>query len=90
MGSDVLVTLLQDMLRLSLMLIMPPLMTALIIGLCVGLFQAVTSIQEQTLAFVPKILGVVVALMFAGHFMLRMLVEYSYTLFAALPSYGAM
>lgn len=90
MGSDMLVTLLQDMLRVALMLILPPLGTALLIGLMVGLFQAVTSIQEQTLAFVPKILGVVLALLFAGHFMLRLLVEYSYTLFAALPSYGAM
>lgn len=90
MGSDVLVTLLQDMLRVATILIIPPLLTALIIGLVVGLFQAVTSIQEQTLAFVPKILGVVAALMFAGHYMLRLLVEYSYTLFAALPSYGAM
>lgn len=90
MGSDVLVGVLQDMLEISTILILPPLLTALIVGLVIGLIQAITSIQEQTLTFVPKILAVVVSLIFAGHFMLQLLVDYTYELFAGLPAYGAM
>lgn len=90
MGPDVLVDLMKQTLQLATVLILPPLMTALIIGLVVGLIQAITSIQEQTLAFVPKILGVAMMLVFAGHFMLNLLMEYSIRLFAGLPAYGAM
>ena len=49
----------------------PVLLVSLIIGLIVSIFQTVTSIQEQTLTFVPKILGVFVALMILGHWMLN-------------------
>ena len=90
MSSDILVNLLQDMLEVSTILILPPLLTALIVGLVIGLLQAITSIQEQTLSFVPKILAVVVALVVAGHYMLNILVDYSVELFAGLPAYGAM
>lgn len=90
MSSDILVHLLQEMLEVSTILILPPLLTALIVGLVIGLLQAITSIQEQTLSFVPKILAVVVALVVAGHYMLNILVDYSYELFAGLPAYGAM
>ncbi|TVR43620.1 MAG: flagellar biosynthetic protein FliQ [Planctomycetota bacterium] len=90
MGPDILMNLLQDMLRLCTILILPPLGVALIVGLTVGLIQAITSIQEQTLAFVPKILAVVLILIFAGNYMLRLLIDYSIDLFAALPAYGAM
>ena len=83
MSSDILVNLLQDMLEVSTILILPPLLTALIVGL-VTACCSYTSIQEQTLTFVPKILAVVVALVVAGHYMLNLLVDYSIDLFAGL------
>lgn len=54
----------------------PVLLVSLIIGLIVSIFQTVTSIQEQTLTFVPKIVGVFVALMVLGHWMLNNMVEF--------------
>ena len=90
MGTDVLIDVLQQMVTITLVLILPPLGTALLVGLAVSLFQAITSIQEQTLAFVPKVIAVVLALIIAGHFMLRTLMDYTYELFAGLPAYGAM
>ena len=49
----------------------PVLLVSLVIGLVISIFQTVTSIQEQTLTFVPKILGVFLALMLLGHWMLN-------------------
>jgi flagellar biosynthetic protein FliQ len=55
---------------------LPLLLVSLIIGLVVSIFQTVTSIQEQTLTFIPKIVGVFTALMFFGPWMLTVLKEY--------------
>ena len=49
----------------------PVLLTSLVIGLTVSIFQTVTSIQEQTLTFVPKLIGIFAALMIIGHWMLN-------------------
>ncbi len=49
----------------------PVLLTSLVIGLTVSIFQTVTSIQEQTLTFVPKLVGIFAALMIIGHWMLN-------------------
>ena len=54
----------------------PPLAIGLLAGLVMSIFQTVTSIQEPTLAFIPKILAVLLALVFAGPFMLNTLVDY--------------
>ncbi|MCH7320948.1 MULTISPECIES: flagellar biosynthesis protein FliQ [Solibacillus] len=56
----------------------PLLLVALISGLIVSIFQATTSIQEQTLAFVPKIVAVLVALIFFGPFMISRMTDYFY------------
>jgi flagellar biosynthetic protein FliQ len=55
---------------------LPLLLVSLVIGLVVSIFQTVTSIQEQTLTFIPKIVGVFTALMFFGPWMLTVLQEY--------------
>lgn len=65
----------------------PLLLVALVSGLAVSIFQATTSIQEQTLAFVPKIVAVLVALIFFGPFMLTMLVSYFHDIFNNLIRY---
>ena len=68
-------------------LIFPVLSAALIIGLVVAIFQATTSIQEQTLAFIPKIVAVFVAILIFGPWMLRLMVDYVTTVFNDLPYY---
>lgn len=60
----------------------PPLAMGLLAGLTMAIFQTVTSIQEPTLAFIPKILAVLVSLIFFGPFMLERLVRYFHFIIA--------
>lgn len=90
MLNDTIIDLLRQMLWVSLLLAGPVLLTALAVGLTIGLLQAVTSIQEQTLTFVPKIISLALVLALLGGWMLRFLVSYSAELFGNLPKYGAM
>ncbi|MBP5198093.1 MAG: flagellar biosynthesis protein FliQ [Lachnospiraceae bacterium] len=80
-----------DMTRTALYLILktslPLLLVSLVIGLVVSIFQTVTSIQEQTLTFVPKIIGVFVALMVFGHWMINSMVEYTQELWSTFSLY---
>lgn len=75
----------QDAIRTVLLVSAPPLLLGLIVGLVVSIFQAVTSIQEQTLAFVPKIVAVLLALIIFGGFMLATLEEFIINLYNAIP-----
>jgi flagellar biosynthesis protein FliQ len=63
----------------------PVLLTALVIGFAISLFQSVTQIQEATLSFVPKAVGVGVALLVTGNWMLHELVSFTTMLFAQIP-----
>ena len=65
----------------------PMLGLGLAVGLLVSVFQATTSIQEQTLAFIPKIVAVFVAILIFGPWMLRLMVDYVTTVFNNLPYY---
>lgn len=65
----------------------PLLLVALISGLAVSIFQATTSIQEQTLAFVPKIVAVMVAIVFFGPWMLSQVTSYATDIFENLTRY---
>jgi flagellar biosynthesis protein FliQ len=65
----------------------PILLTALCIGFAVSLFQAMTQIQEFTLSFVPKIIGVGIALLLSGNWMLHSMVAFTERLFEQLPGY---
>jgi flagellar biosynthetic protein FliQ len=64
----------------------PVLVTALVVGFTVSLFQSVTQIQEVTLSFVPKAVGAAVALLVAGNWMLSELVAFVNEMFALIPS----
>jgi flagellar biosynthetic protein FliQ len=66
----------------------PPLMVALGVGLMISLLQAVTQINEATLAFVPKVLAIGVALVLLGPFMLSTLSDYTRILFDRLVAIG--
>jgi flagellar biosynthetic protein FliQ len=65
----------------------PILLTALLIGFVVSLFQSATQIQEVTLSFVPKMIGVGVALLLTGNWMLHEMVSYTTTLFGQIPDF---
>lgn len=82
--SDVVHIGLQAML-LSAKLGFPILLVALGIGFAVSLVQAVTQVQEMTLSFVPKLIGVAVVLLVSGHWMLQETVAFTHDLFAMLP-----
>ena len=64
----------------------PMMITALVIGLLISIFQAMTQINEQTLVFVPKILAVLLALVLFGSWMMTTLIEFTVKLFDSLPT----
>jgi flagellar biosynthetic protein FliQ len=64
----------------------PALVTALVIGFAVSLFQSATQIQEFTLAFVPKAVGVGIALLLCGHWMLQTIVSFTQELYTSIPT----
>ncbi|MEZ5529449.1 MAG: flagellar biosynthesis protein FliQ [Porticoccaceae bacterium] len=74
-----------EALLLTMLLAAPLLLSALAIGLLIGVFQAATQIQEMTLSFIPKLIALALALMIAGPWMLRLLVEFSQRLFHEIP-----
>ncbi|GGM49654.1 flagellar biosynthesis protein FliQ [Dactylosporangium sucinum] len=63
----------------------PMLVTALVVGFVVSLFQSVTQIQEQTLSFVPKAAAIGIALLLAGNWMLHEMITYTERLYAQIP-----
>ena len=71
MSVEQVTDIMQEALFLILKVAAPPLIVSLVIGLIVSIFQTVTSIQEQTLTFVPKVVGMFLTLMLVGHWMLN-------------------
>ncbi|MBO8162468.1 MAG: flagellar biosynthesis protein FliQ [Brevibacillus sp.] len=71
-----------------LLVLAPSLGIGLLVGLAVSIFQATTQIQEQTLAFIPKIVAILVALMIFGPWMLQLLVEFAMSIFANLHRFA--
>lgn len=73
--------------KITLMISLPMLLTGLIVGLCVSIFQATTQINEMTLTFVPKILAVIVVLIFTLPWMLHVILDYTKSIFDLIPSF---
>ena len=69
----------------SLMLVSPMLLTTISVGLAISLIQAVTSIQEQTLAFVPKLFAIGIAFIISSHWMVRSLMQFTVSVFERIP-----
>jgi flagellar biosynthetic protein FliQ len=86
MSHTLVVDLARNAIMLALLISGPMLVVALIIGLSVSVLQAVTQIQEQTLAFVPKLVGVSAVFLIALTWVLQLLVKYTTELFRSLPS----
>jgi flagellar biosynthetic protein FliQ len=70
---------------LTLLLAAPMLLLGLTVGVVISILQSVTQIQEMTLTFVPKIIATVLALIFFGPWMLRLLISFTVELYAKLP-----
>ena len=78
-------TLGRQALELTIIVSAPVLLTALIIGLLVSIFQAATQINEQTLTFIPKLVGMFVVIIIAGPWMVGMMVDFIQRLFSNIP-----
>lgn len=87
MSGDLVIQLAQEALLMVMLISAPMLGLGLLVGLLVSIFQATTSIQEQTLAFIPKIIAVFVAILVFGPWMLRLMVDYVSQIFINLPNY---
>jgi flagellar biosynthetic protein FliQ len=84
-NQDTVVHLALQALMVTLKVAGPVLLAALVIGLLVSIFQAITQIQELTLAFIPKIIAVGVVIAFAGPWMLDTMMSWTHELFAGIP-----
>jgi flagellar biosynthetic protein FliQ len=78
----------RDLLWTTMLLAGPVLIVGLIIGLCVSLFQALTSVQEQTMSLIPKMLGVMLVVLLLLSPALQILREYTLRIFGQLVSFG--
>jgi len=83
---ETVLTLGQRALELGVLLSAPLLLSALVIGVLISLFQAATQINEMTLSFVPKLLVLVLVLVLAGPWMLELLVDFTRALFKDIPN----
>ena len=83
--TQTVLTLVQQALLVTMMVSAPLLLAALVTGLLVSIFQAATQINEMTLSFIPKLVGMSVALVVAGPWMLKELVAYTRTLIESIP-----
>ena len=86
MNQDVVVNLAMEAMQLALKVGGPILIVGLVIGLLISVFQAVTQIQEQTLSFIPKVVGLAVVVIVGGPWMLGQLLIYTEELWASIPS----
>ena len=85
MTPQTVLTLTQQAVWITALVSAPLLLTALVVGLVVSIFQAATQINEATLSFIPKLLAMFAALIIAGPWMLAMLVDYVQRLFTSIP-----
>ena len=85
MNQDTVVSLATQAMTLALKVAGPMLLAGLVIGLLVSIFQAVTQIQEQSLTFIPTVIGVAALIVLLGPWMLDQLVSYAQNLYTSIP-----
>ena len=86
MTMEMAVDIMRNLLQTGLLLAIPVLGTATVVGLAVSLIQSITSIQEQTLTFVPKLICVSLAIIVSANFILRTLMEFCVSMFNLIPA----
>jgi flagellar biosynthetic protein FliQ len=87
MTTDMVVGLMAECIKITLLVSAPMLVVGLIVGVLISLFQAVTQIQEMTLVFVPKIVAVLVVMVFALPWMMSIMITFTQNIFANIPAY---
>ncbi len=87
MDADLVVNLMMNALELALLISAPMLLFGLVVGLAVSIFQAVTQIQEMTLAFIPKILAIVLSVALFFPWMLQIMLTYTTELITNINMY---
>ncbi len=85
MTPETVMTMGRTAMEVTLMVAAPLLLVALVIGLVVSIFQAATQINESTLSFIPKLIGIFVALVVAGPWMLSVMLDYMRQVFTGIP-----
>lgn len=85
MSPDTVINLVQQGLEVTIMVSAPLLLTALVTGLLVSVFQAATQINEMTLSFIPKLLAIFAAMVLAGPWILNVMVDFTRRLFQSIP-----
>jgi len=85
MTNQTVLTIAQDALQVTVLVSAPLLLTALLVGLLVSIFQAATQINEMTLSFIPKLLAMFAVLVVSGPWILSMLVDYMQRLYLSIP-----
>ena len=85
MNTDVVISLATQAMNVAFKVAMPLLLAGLVVGLVVSVFQAVTQIQEQTLAFIPKIVAIAAVLVIGGPWMLGQVLSYTNDLYSGIP-----
>ncbi|NBV18051.1 flagellar biosynthesis protein FliQ [Janthinobacterium sp.] len=86
MTPESVMTLGRQAMEITLMVAAPMLLVALIIGLVVSIFQAATQINEATLSFIPKLVGIFIAIVVAGPWMLSVMLDYMRQVFTGIPN----
>ena len=86
MDTAMVVDLARQALWMTMLISAPMLVVALVVGLIVGIFQAATSINEQTLSFIPKVLAIGLTMSLAGGWMINTMVDYTKSIFTRIPS----
>jgi flagellar biosynthetic protein FliQ len=87
MTVDAVIEMMRNALFLILKVSLPVLLVSMAVGLIVSIFQTVTSIQEQTLTFVPKVIAIFAALMLMGNWMMTNLVDFTVELWSSFSLY---
>ena len=86
MGPEVVVDIFRDALSVVITIVSAIILPGLLVGLMVAVFQAATSINEQTLSFLPRLIVTLLTLMFLGHWFFGTLVQFSHDIFINIPN----
>jgi flagellar biosynthetic protein FliQ len=85
MGPDTVVAIGQQALKVTALLAAPMLLSVLVVGLMVGMFQAATQINEMTLSFIPKLMVLALAITLFGSWMLSIMTDFMHSIFESIP-----
>ena len=85
MSPETFMDVLRDALGMVVLLVSAIVLPSLFVGLVVAVFQAATSINEQTLSFLPRLICTLLALIWGGHWMVGKLMDFTFSIFARIP-----